>query len=165
MKQAVLVFLLFVVSGTIASAQDRAPAGQPAPTVRVQLRNESRVEGFLRGRSADELVVYTSDGQYRRVPFTDVRRFEIHSRMGSHWKRGILIGLLMGAGVIATAPIDALDEAGVASWQSAVVLAAGAAAGGAIGSTLPRYGWREADARTSWSRRVPPPGFQVTLRF
>jgi hypothetical protein len=165
MKLGFVVLLLLAPFGAGAEAQEAA-VGR-TPTVRVQLRNLSRVEGFLRGRSADELVVYTSDAQFRRVPFTDVRRFEVHSRMGSHWRRGILTGLLMGAGVVATAPVDFLNDAGVASWQSAVVMAGGAALGGAIGAAVPRYGWREADPRTAWSEGRPaaPLQVQVTLRF
>jgi hypothetical protein len=162
MKVPVLSLLLACAAAG-AHAQDAAVG--PAPTVRVQLRNADRVQGFLRGRSTDELVVYTSDGQYRRVPFADVQRFEVHSRMGSHWKRGVLTGLLMAAGVIATQPVDFLNDAGVASWQSAAVLAGGTAVGAAIGSTLPRYGWREADPRTAWSSRPPAAAIRITLRF
>jgi hypothetical protein len=160
MKQALFVLLLATAGG---SAEAQGTAVEPTPTVRVRLNNNSRVEGFLRGRSADELVVYTSDGQYRRVPFSDVRRFEIHSHLGSHWKRGALLGLLMAAGVIVTAPIDSLDEAGAASWQSALVVAGGTGLGAVIGSTIPRHGWRTADPRSAWSSRAP--GIQFTLRF
>jgi hypothetical protein len=163
MKKAILCAVLLASPGAAAHAQESGV--KPAPTVRVLLRNQDRVQGFLRGRSADELVVYTSDRAYRRVPFSEVRRFEIQGRVGNHWKQGLLIGLLMAGGVVVTAPFDSLNDAGVASWQSAAVVGAGAVLGAGIGSTIPRNGWREADPRTSWGTAAPAAGVRITLRF
>ena len=165
MRQIALALVLSFVAalGPSAQAQD-APAGGGPPMVRVRLRNEDRVQGYLRGRSADEVVVFTGDGRYRRLAMTEIQRFEVRSRAGNQAGRGALIGALVWVGVIAAASRGALDKFGVASWQSGAVLAGSVGAGALAGSRVPRYGWRltEPSALTA----LPPvPGVRVTLRF
>jgi hypothetical protein len=144
-------------------AEEPAGAGTP-PTVRVQLRNLDSVQGYLRGRSKDELVVFTSEGKYRHVPLADVQRFEMRSRTGSHASRGALIGAVVWGSLMTAARFGALDKAGFASWQSGAILAGGVGAGALIGSRVPRYGWRITEARSVLAE-PPPPLLRVTLRF
>ena len=133
-------------------------------TVRLQLRNEDVLHGYLRGRSADEVVIFTREGRYRHVPLADVQRFEVRTRTGSHAARGALIGVLAWGSVMAAAALASLDEAGVASWQSGAILAGGVGIGTLIGSRVPRYGWRPAEPGHA-SARALPVGLQVTIRF
>ena len=132
--------------------------------MRLQLRNQDTVQGYLRGRSKDEVVIFTSEGRYRHVPLADVQRFEVRSRTGSHAKRGAVIGVAVWIGAVAAASRGSLDKWGVASWQSGAILAGSVGLGTLVGSRVPRYGWRptEASALTSGT---PPPGIQITLRF
>ena len=91
MRSLALAATLLAVGVESAQAQN-APAPTALPqTVRLQLRNQDYVQGYLRGRSKDEVVIYTSEGRYRHVPLADVRQVEIRSRTGSHLKRGALI--------------------------------------------------------------------------
>jgi hypothetical protein len=141
--------------------------GTPA-TVRVLLRNQDSVQGYLRGRSKDELVVFTSDGKFRHLPMVDVQRFEVRSRTGSHAKRGALLGVVVWASLMTAARFGALDEAGFASWQSGAILAGGVGVGALIGSRVPRYGWRVTEARSVRAEPTPPPTpplVRFTLRF
>ncbi len=163
MKQAALALsVLFLTAGS-AHAQD-APAPREPQTVRVRLRSQETVQGYLRGRSKDEMVVFTSDGRYRHVALNDVQRLEVRSRTGSHLKRGALIGVLVWGSVMAAAALSSLDEAGVASWQSGAILGGSVGLGAVIGSQVPRYGWRVTEPR-SVSRPALPPGVHLTLRF
>jgi hypothetical protein len=163
MRHLVLPVLLLALPAARAGAQEGPPANAPV-TVRVSLRNDDRVTGYLRGRSADELVVYTSDSVYRRVPLADVQRFEVRGRTGSYLKRGALFGVLVWASVMTTGRVGALDRAGWASWQSGAILAAGTGLGTAIGASVPRYGWRDADPRAKGSAGALA-GARLTLRF
>ena len=152
----------------VESAHAQAPPS-PAPTtlpqtVRLQLRNQDYVQGYLRGRSKDEVVIYTSEGRYRHVPLADVRQIEIRSRTGSHLKRGALIGVAVWAGVVAAASRGSLDKWGVVSWQSGAVLAGSVGLGAVIGAQVPRYGWRATEP-SALVRGPTAPGLQVTLRF
>jgi len=132
--------------------------------VRLQLRNQDYVQGYLRGRSKDEVVVFTSDGRYRHVPLAEVRRFEIRSRTGSHLKRGALIGVAVWVGAVAAASRGSLDKWGVVSWQSGAILAGSVGLGAVIGAQVPRYGWRET-APSALVQTPGSPGLHVTLRF
>src|SRR5258706_613641 len=91
MRSLALALSLLVV-GTEAAQAQTAPAPPLPQTVRLQLRNQDYVQGYLRGRSKDEVVIYTSEGRYRHVPLAEIQRFEIRSQTGSHLKRGALIG-------------------------------------------------------------------------
>lgn len=159
-----------LVAVTLCLAASMAvPAGaqttDPAPTtVRLQLRNQDVLQGYLRGRSADEVVVYTREGRYRHVPLADVQRFEVRTRTGSHAGRGALIGVLAWGSVMAAAALSSLDEAGVASWQSGAILAGGVGLGTLIGSRVPRYGWRSTEPG-NLTVGAAPVGVQFTLRF
>jgi hypothetical protein len=156
------VFFLFL---DVASARAQTTPGPTVPqTVRVQLRNQDYVQGYLRGRSKDEVVIFTSEGRYRHVPLSDVQRFEIRSRTGNHLKRGALIGVAVWAGAVAAASRGSLDKWGVASWQSGAVLAGSVGLGAVIGSRVPSYGWRTTTP-TALMRGPTGPGLQVTLRF
>ena len=158
----VAVFFLFLDA---ASARAQTTPAPPLPqTVRLQLRNQDYVQGYLRGRSKDEVVVFTSDGRYRHVPLSDVQRFEVRSRNGNHLKRGALIGVAVWAGAVAAASRGSLDKWGVASWQSGAVLAGSVGLGAVIGSRVPSYGWR-ATSPSALVGAPAAPGLQVTLRF
>ena len=137
-----------------------AEAQDAAPLVRVRVGANQMVQGYLRGNSADELVVYTSDKQYRHVPRSGISGVEDRERMGSHWKRGALMGIFLWASLMFAASIDELEDAGPWSWESAAVLAGSMGVGAAIGKAVPRHGWRE----TSLDR-LPRPMASVTLRF
>jgi hypothetical protein len=161
MRHVAAAVPLLALLAVPAAAEDAA-AGTP-PTIRVQLRNQSTVQGYLRGKSTDELVVYT-DGKYRHVPLTDVQRLDVRTRTGTHAKRGALIGVVVWASLMTAARFGALDEAGFASWQSGAILVGGVGLGALAGSHVPRYGWRETELR---SVRIDPPVplVRFTLRF
>jgi len=161
MRHLAAALTLLALIAVPAFPQDAA--GMPA-TVRVLLRNQDSVQGYLRGRSKDELVVFTSEGKFRHLPLADVQRFEVQSRTGNHAKRGALLGLVVWGSLMTAARFGALDKAGFASWQSGAILAGGVGAGALIGSRVPRYGWRVTEAR---SVRVEPtpPLVRFTVRF
>ena len=92
MRHVALALTVISLAAAAADAQEAKPAGLPQ-TVRLQLRNQDTVQGYLRGRSKDEVVIFTSDGRYRHVPLRDVQRFEVRSRTGSHARRGAVIGV------------------------------------------------------------------------
>ncbi len=161
MRAIAIAVTLVALTGAVADAQDGAGA-EATPIVRVRLRNDSTVQGFLRGNSADEVVIFASDGRYRHVPLADVQRFEVRRRTGTHVKRGAIMGAFLWASLMFAASIDSLEDAGPASWQSAAILAGGAGLGAAIGNGVPRYGWAAAEpGRLSGS--IPP--LRLTLRF
>lgn len=161
MRHVAAVLALLALLAVPAAAED-AGASTP-PTVRVQLRNQDTVHGYLRGRSTDELVVYT-EGKYRHLPMADVQRLEVRTRTGSHAKRGALLGVVVWASLMTAAQFGALDKAGFASWQSGAILVGGVGAGALIGSHVPRYGWRVTEAR-SVDAAPPVPLVRFTLRF
>ena len=164
MRSLALAATLLAVGVESAQAQN-APAPPTLPqTVRLQLRNQDYVQGYLRGRSKDEVVIYTSEGRYRHVPLADVRQVQIRSRTGSHLKRGALIGVAVWIGAVAAASRGSLDKWGVVSWQSGAVLAGSVGLGAVIGSQVPAYGWRATEP-SALVRGPTPPGLQVTLRF
>ena len=164
MRSLALAATLLAVGVESAQAQN-APAPTTLPqTVRLQLRNQDYVQGYLRGRSKDEVVIYTSEGRYRHVPLADVRQVQIRSRTGSHLKRGALIGVAVWIGAVAAASRGSLDKWGVVSWQSGAVLAGSVGLGAVIGSQVPRYGWRATEP-SALVRGPTPPGLQVSLRF
>jgi hypothetical protein len=132
--------------------------------VRAHLRSGSFVQGFLRGNSADELVIFTSDREYRHVPLTEVRRFELRQRVGSHAKRGAVMGVFLWASLMFAASIDSLEDAGPASWESGAILAGSAGVGALIGKGFSRYGWVAAEPGRLTGAIDPPPA-RLTLRF
>jgi hypothetical protein len=163
MRHVALALTVMSFAVAVADAQEAPPISTPR-TVRLHLRNQDTVQGYLRGRSKDEVVIFTSEGRYRHVPLTDVQRFEVRSRTGSHAKRGAVIGVAVWIGAVAAASRGSLDKWGIASWQSGAVLAGSVGLGAAIGSRVPRYGWRPTEASAITSRTVPP-GLQLTFRF
>jgi hypothetical protein len=162
MRHVAAALTLLALAAVPAFPED-GPAGTP-PTVRVLLRNQDSVQGYLRGRSTDELVVFTSEGKYRHLPMADVQRFEVRSRTGSHAMRGALLGVVAWASVMTAARFGALDRAGFASWQSGAILAGGVGVGTLIGAHVPRYGWRVTEAR-SVRIEPAPPLVRFSLRF
>ena len=161
MRSLALAATLLAVGVESAQAQN-APAPTALPqTVRLQLRNQDYVQGYLRGRSKDEVVIYTSEGRYRHVPLADVRQVEIRSRTGSHLKRGALIGVAVWVGAVAAASRGSFDAT---SWESGAVLAGSVGLGAVIGAQVPRYGWRATEP-SALVRGPAGPGLQVTLRF
>jgi hypothetical protein len=156
--------LILVVLAVPARAQE-PPPGETHREVRVRLGSDEVVHGFLRGRSADEVVVYTRAGQYRHVPLADVRTFELRSRTGTQMARGALIGVLIWGSVMATGAVDRLDDAGFASWESGALLLGAAGVGAAIGHGVPRYGWVPADPRRADAPAFPRSAVQVSFRF
>jgi hypothetical protein len=163
MRSVAFALSLLLLGAGAAQAQT-VPASPLPQTVRLQLRNQDYVQGYLRGRSKDEVVIYTSEGRYRHVPMADVQRFEVRSRTGSHFKRGAVIGVAVWIGAVAAASRGSLDKWGVASWQSGAVLAGSVGLGAAIGGHVPRYGWR-ASPPSAIVRAPALPGLQVAIRF
>jgi hypothetical protein len=143
-----------------ALAVPPADAQDAAPLVRVSVAGGDVVQGYLRANSAHELVVFTSGREYRHVPHAEIRRYEVRERMGSHVKRGALMGVFLWASLMFAASIDELEDAGPASWQSAAVLAGGVGLGAAIGKGVPRHGWRE-----TTRPNLPPPSISLSFRF
>jgi hypothetical protein len=168
MKILAVVLSLLAAAGSAAAqtpvAAGAAPGEALPPTVRVHLGGET-VQGFLRGRSKDELVVFTSDGRFRHLPLADVRRFEVRSRTGTHMKRGALIGVFVWASVMGAASLGALDDAGLASWESGAILLGSTVLGAAIGRGVPQYGWVESEPSRLGRRPQRLPGLQITLRL
>lgn len=161
MRAIVLAAAFVFLAGAAAEAQTSGPA---APRVRVLLRDQPTVQGFLRGNSRDELVVYTSEGRYVHVPLAAVQRLEVRQRTGSHWKRGAAMGVFLWASLMFAASIDRLEEAGAASWESAAILGGSVALGAVAGKTVPRYGWVPTEpGRLTGTLAAPP--VHVTLRF
>ena len=152
---------LAAVTASTALAQDGAST---TPTVRVQLRTDSMVQGFLRGNSADELVIFTSDRAYRHVALSDVQRLEIRQRTGTHARRGAVMGVFLWASLMFAASIDRLEDAGAASWESGAILVGSAGLGALVGKAFPRYGWVETEpARLTGT--IDPSPVRLTLRF
>jgi hypothetical protein len=163
MRHFALALSLLSLAAGASAAQDSGAAGPPQ-IVRVRLRNDDVVQGYLRGHSKDEVVIYTSESRYRRVPLGDVQRFEIRARNGNQAKRGALIGVAVWVGAVAAASRGSLDKWGVASWQSGAVLAGSAALGAVIGAQVPRYGWRTTQP-SAVTGNAATPGLHLTLRF
>jgi hypothetical protein len=161
--RSIALTLAAVLAAGAAQAQDAAAPPLPK-TIRVHLRNQDTVQGYLRGRSKDEVVIYTSEGRFRHVPFSDVQRLEVRSRTGSHVTRGALIGALVWVGAAAAASRGALDKWGVTSWQSGAILAGGVGLGALIGSQVPRYGWRPTEP-AALAAGPSGPGLRMSFRF
>jgi len=163
MRTIALAATLVALTGAIADAQDRT-GGEATPIVRVRLRNDSTVQGFLRSHSADEVVVYTSGGRYTHVPIGQIQRLDVRRQTGTHVKRGAMMGVFLWASLMFAASIDSLEDAGPASWQSGAILAGGTALGAAIGKGIPRYGWVPTEpGRLSGS--LDPPLVRFSVRF
>jgi hypothetical protein len=162
MRAIAIAFTLVVLAG-VAEAQD-GDGTVSTPVVRVRLRDDSTVKGFLRGNSVDEIVVFTSDDRYRHVPLADVQRFEVRRRTGSHAKRGAVMGAFLWASLMFAASIDRLEDAGPGSWESAAILAGGAGLGAAIGKGVPRFGWVPTQPGRL-SGALDPPPVRLSLRF
>ena len=62
MRYVALALSLLLLGAEAVQAQT-APAPPLPQTVRLQLRNQDYVQGYLRGRSKDEVVIYTRDGR------------------------------------------------------------------------------------------------------
>lgn len=163
MRVFVLAATLVAVTGTAAVAQETL-SPSATPLVRAHLRSGSTVQGFLRGNSADELVIFTTDRDYRHVPLTEVHRFEFRRRVGSHARRGAMMGVFLWASLMFAASIDRLEDAGPASWESGAILAGGAGLGALVGKGFSRYGWVAAEPGRLAGAIDPPPA-RLTLRF
>jgi len=161
MRAIVAATALVAVTASTAFAQGASSA---TPTVRVQLRSDSTVQGFLRGNSADELVIFTSDRAYRHVPLSDVQRLEVRQRTGTHARRGAVMGVFLWASLMFAASIDRLEDAGAASWESGAILAGSAGLGALVGKGFSRYGWVETEPARLTGAINPPPA-RLTLRF
>ena len=151
---AVLAFSATTFAGADARAQDAAPL------VRVRLGDAHFVQGYLRGNSADELVVFTSDRQYRHVPRASVKAVEVRERLGSHARRGAVMGMFLWASLMFAASIDELEDAGPASWQSGALFAGSVGLGALAGKSVPRHGWRETSPAS-----LPGPAIKLSFRF
>lgn len=152
--------LLLLAAGAAAAADTTPDA---AHMVRVRLRNHDVVQGYLRGNSADEVVVFTSDRRYRHVPLAEMQAFEVRQRTGSHAKRGAMMGVFLWASLMFAASIDRLEDAGPASWESGAILLAGAGLGAGIGKGVPRYGWVPTEPRRLMGSGGP--AVKLTLRW
>jgi hypothetical protein len=162
MRHVALTLAVVSLTAGAAPAEDAAVPPRPQ-TIRVLLHNQDTLQGYLRGRSKDEVVIYTSEGRYRHVPLADVQRLEVRSRIGTHARRGALIGVLVWGGVVAAASRGSLDKWGVASWQSGAILAGSVGLGAVIGSQVPRYGWRPTEPAKLGAGAAP--GLKVSFRF
>ena len=162
MRTIVLAVTLAVLAGATAEAQSEAPAA--APTVRAHLKDQSSVQGFLRGNSTDELVVYTAERRYVHVPRSALQRLEVRQRTGSHLRRGAVMGVFLWASLMFAASIDTLEAAGPWSWESGAIFAGSVGVGALVGKTVPRYGWVPMEPGQLTGRIDPPPA-HVTLRF
>jgi len=70
MRHAVALLIVLSLTAAAADAQEVAAARGPQ-TVRLRLRNQDTVQGYLRGHSKDEVVIFTGEGRYRHVPLAD----------------------------------------------------------------------------------------------
>jgi hypothetical protein len=163
MRAVVLAAALAALSAGSAQAQEAAGSGA-TPTVRASLRDGSTVQGFLRGNSADELVIFTRDRSYRHVPLPEVQKLEVRRRTGSHAKRGAVMGVFLWASLMFAASIDRLEDAGPASWESGAILAGSAGLGALIGKGFSRHGWVETEPARLTGAIDPPPA-RLTHRF
>lgn len=162
MRTIVLAASLVILAGAAAEAETTGAAA--TPLVRVRLRDQAAVQGFLRGNSADELVVYTSDRRYLHVPRAALTSLEVRQRTGSQMKRGAMMGVFLWASLMFAASIDRLEAAGPASWESGAILAGGMGLGAAVGRGVPRYGWVPTEpGRLTGAVDAPPA--RVSLRF
>ena len=163
MRVIVLAAVLASASLSAAHAED-ARSGSRTPMVRAHLHSSSMVQGFLRSNSADELVIFTSDRDYRHVPLSSVTRLEVRQRTGSHARRGAVMGAFLWASLMFAASIDSLEDRGAASWESGALLAGTVGVGALVGKGFSRYGWVATEpARLTGT--IPPPPVHLTLRF
>ncbi len=163
MRALFLAALVLCAAGDALAQAPEPLAGESPRRVRIGLAGET-VHGFLRGRSTDEVVVFTNEGRFRHVPLREVQRFEMRSRTGNHLKRGAAVGLFVWGSVMGAASFSAFDD-GVASWQSGALLLGSTGLGAAIGSSIPRYGWLDVDPGRLSGAPAFPRGLTVTLRF
>lgn len=163
MRALALALFLPMLAGSAWAQEPPAPTDGVPRAVRVRLGSDEMVQGFLRGHSADEVVVYTSAGKYRHIALSDVRSFEVRRRTGSQLTRGAIAGLLVWGSIVATNALDVIEEHGAASWQSGALLVGATGVGAAVGHGIPRYGWVATDPRhaTAPARSL----LRVTLRF
>ena len=157
---SVRAFGVAVAFSTVTFAAADAAAQETAPLVRVRLGEAHFVQGYLRGNSADELVVFTSDREYRHVPRASVKGIEVRERLGSHARRGAVMGVFLWASLMFAASIDELEDAGPASWQSGALLAGSVGLGALAGKGVARHGWRETSPGT-----LPGPAVKLSFRF
>ena len=158
MRAIVLAVTLAVLAGATAEAQT------DAPRVRAHLRDQSAVQGFLRGNSTDELVIYTAENRYVHVPRSALQRLEVRQRTGSHVRRGAVMGVFLWASLMFAASIDTLEDAGPWSWESGAIFAGSVGVGALVGKTVPRYGWVPMEPGRLTGQIDPPPA-RVSLRF
>ncbi|HET7747181.1 MAG TPA: hypothetical protein VFM29_07755 [Vicinamibacteria bacterium] len=154
------VLIAVVASAPAAAAQDEGPS-----RYRVQVRDGSpRLTGFMRSRSADELVLVTADGREHRVAVAEVLRLERRTQTGNHMGRGALIGAFLAGSLIATGAIDAIEDRGKTSGAAAGLFGGAVVVGALAGRSVPRYGWSTVDPRHT-AARAPRPAVAITLRF
>ncbi len=161
MRTIVLAASLVVLAG---AAEAETTGAAATPLVRVRLRDQAAVQGYLRGNSADELVVYTSDRRYLHVPRAALTSLEVRQRTGSQMKRGAMMGVFLWASLMFAASVDRLEAAGPASWESGALLAGGMGLGAAVGRGVPRYGWVATEPGRLTGGIDPPPA-RLSLRF
>jgi hypothetical protein len=164
MRAIVLAAALAATLPALTAAAADAQTGASAPTVRARLRDQAAVQGFLRGNSADELVIYTSDGRYVHVPRAALQSLEVRQRTGSQVKRGAMMGVFLWASLMFAASIDRLEDAGAASWESGAILGSSVALGAAVGKSVPRYGWVPTEPGRLTGAIAPPP-VRLSLGF
>lgn len=156
-----------VLLAVVATAPSARAAEDPAAPARyrVTLRDgETRLSGFLRSRSADELVLVSADGRDHRVAVAEVLRLERRTRTGNQMARGALVGAFLAASLIATGAIDAIEDRGKTSGAAAGLFGGAVVAGGLVGRSVPRYGWNALDPRHA-AARAPRPAVALSLRF
>ena len=167
MRHAALALTVMSLAGIAAEAQEARPTALPQ-TVRLHLRNQDTVQGYLRGRSKDEVVIFTSAGPVSpRAPGRGAAlRGAQPDGQPRQARRGHRRRRLDRGGRGRLARIS--RQMGRHSWQSGAILAGSVGLGTLVGSRVPRYGWRptEASGLTSGaaSARTPAHASLLTPR-
>jgi hypothetical protein len=155
MKLLAAVAVAFVVAAPASSAAQETDRDAK---YRVLVRGGDTFQGYLRDRSAHELVMVTADGREHRIPVAEVDRFEVRARSGNHLWRGALMGAFIGASLVATGAIDAIEDRGKTSGAALALVGGATAVGAGVGVSTPRYGWTAANPRAASAR-----GFALTF--
>jgi hypothetical protein len=149
-----------------------AAAAQLVPTLRCG--SAVRIDGttgWLAGVSADSVVLTTYYGERSALPLAGVTETEALRSRGSHWGRGIGLGVLIGgaAGAIAGAAVTEPGAFGGAGFGALVGLVVGAGGGLVVGaaagglSRAERWLTLSNDTLNAYARQQAPCGPHVRV--
>ena len=115
---------------------------KPGDPVSLDTVDGRRLEGRF-NRASDAVLAVATDTGVQEFPATDVRRLARKSG-GTHGRRGVLIGVPLGAlfGSGACYRLDTFMHPADSGMSCGAAVAIGAAAGGAVGFTVGRTVWR-----------------------